>query len=167
MTYLNPNFVWGPNLAFFAFGPWAIIHGIGPKLANSLIFQIWTLMNPFERSLSKLSENQKIVEIWSTELKLRQWLNFENVLTSYESSLFPDSALTAALECWNSLQPSPRKLNHQLLLLAVVRVEGISCLPSHWSMLTLPAPSQEEELRGASDDGLTTLKVMYLVQGCA
>ncbi len=34
MTYLNPKFVWGPNLAFFAFGPWVIIHGIGPKLAD-------------------------------------------------------------------------------------------------------------------------------------
>ncbi len=60
----------GPNLAFFAFGPWAIIHGIGPKLANSLISQIWTLMTPFERSLSKLSENHKIVEIGLTDFKL-------------------------------------------------------------------------------------------------
>ncbi len=44
--------------------------------------QIWTLVIPFERSLSKLSENHKIVEIGSTEFKLWQlkqspnhWLN--------------------------------------------------------------------------------------------
>ncbi len=66
---LNPTFCWGPNLAFFAFGPWAIIHGIA-KLANTFISQIRTLMVPFERSFSKLSENQKIVEIGSTEFKL-------------------------------------------------------------------------------------------------
>ncbi len=68
---LNPTFCRGPNLAFFAFGPWAIIHGIA-KLANTFISQIRTLMVPFERSFSKLSENQKIVEIGSTEFKLWQ-----------------------------------------------------------------------------------------------
>ncbi len=61
MMFSNPKFIWGPNLAFFAFGPWAIIHGIGPKLANSVISQIQTLLVPFERSPSKLSENQKIM----------------------------------------------------------------------------------------------------------
>ncbi len=25
---LNPNFRWCRNLSFFAFGPWAIVHGI-------------------------------------------------------------------------------------------------------------------------------------------
>ena len=43
------------------------IHGIGPKLAIS---QILTLMTSFERSLSKLSDNHKIVDIGSTEFKL-------------------------------------------------------------------------------------------------
>ncbi len=32
---LNPNFRWGHNLSFFAFGPWAIIHGTA-KLAKLL-----------------------------------------------------------------------------------------------------------------------------------
>ncbi len=66
---LNPTFRRGPNLSFFGLGPWAIIHGI-VKLANTFISQIRTLMVPFERSFSKLSENQKIVEIGSTEFKL-------------------------------------------------------------------------------------------------
>ncbi len=57
-------------MSFFALGPWAIIHGIGPKLANSVISRIRTMMVPFERSLSKLSENHKIGEIGSTEFKL-------------------------------------------------------------------------------------------------
>ncbi len=56
----NPKVCWGPNLSFSGLGPWAIIHGIA-KLANTFIAQIKTLMTPFERSLSKLSENQKIV----------------------------------------------------------------------------------------------------------
>ncbi len=46
------------------------------KLTNTFISQIWTLMTPFERSLSfslsKLSENHKIIEIGSTEFKLWQ-----------------------------------------------------------------------------------------------
>ena len=41
-------------------------------MAKLAIFKIGTLMTPFERSLSKLSENQKIVEIGSTEFKLCQ-----------------------------------------------------------------------------------------------
>ncbi len=71
MMCLNPKFRWGPNLSFFGLGPWAIIHGMA-KLANTFISQIQFLMVPFERSLSKLSENQKIVEIGSTEFKLWQ-----------------------------------------------------------------------------------------------
>ena len=55
----NPKFCWGPNLSFFGLGPWAIIHGMA-KLANTYIAQIRTLMTPFERSPSKLSENQKL-----------------------------------------------------------------------------------------------------------
>ncbi len=69
--YLDPIFVQGHNLSFFGFGPWAIIHGPA-KLANTFIAQIWSLMIPFETSLSKLSENHKIVEIGSTEFKLWQ-----------------------------------------------------------------------------------------------
>ncbi len=46
-------------------------HGMA-KLANTFISQIQFLMIPFERSLSKLSENQKIVEIGSTEFKIWQ-----------------------------------------------------------------------------------------------
>ncbi len=34
------KFGWGHNLSFFSLGPWAIIHGIWPKLANSVISQI-------------------------------------------------------------------------------------------------------------------------------
>ncbi len=71
MTCLNPTFHWCHNLAFFGLGPWAIIHGI-VKLANTFYLSIWTLMIPFERSLSKLSENHKIIEIGSTEFKLWQ-----------------------------------------------------------------------------------------------
>ena len=62
MMCLNPNFRRSHNLGFFGLGPWAIIHGIA-KLVR-------TLMTPFERSLSKLSENHKIVEIGWTEFKL-------------------------------------------------------------------------------------------------
>ncbi len=68
MMYLNPTFRWCPNLSFFGLGPWAIIHGIA-KLANTFIS---TLMTPFERYLSKLSENCEIIEIGSTEFKLWQ-----------------------------------------------------------------------------------------------
>ena len=69
MMCFNPKFRLDPNLSFFGLGPWTIIHGIA-KLANAFISQIWTLMTPFERPLSKLSENQKIIEIGSTEFKL-------------------------------------------------------------------------------------------------
>ncbi len=68
MMCLNPKFDLDHNLAFFALGPWAIIHGV----AQIGKFCYLSNMIPFERSLSKLSENQKIVEIGSTELKL--WL---------------------------------------------------------------------------------------------
>ena len=68
---LNPNFRWGHNLSFFGLGPWAIIHGV-IKLANTFIVQKYTLMTPFKRFFSKLSENHKIVEVRSTEFKLWQ-----------------------------------------------------------------------------------------------
>ncbi len=68
MMCLNPTFRPGPNLSFFGLGPWAIIHGVA-KLEYSFNS---TLMTPFERSLSKLSENYKIVEIGSTEFNLWQ-----------------------------------------------------------------------------------------------
>ena len=45
-----------------------IIHGV----VNSFIAQIRTLVMSFERSLSMLSENQKIVKIGSTDFKLWQ-----------------------------------------------------------------------------------------------
>ena len=67
----DPKFCWGHNLSFFGLGPWAIIHGVA-KLGNSFIAQIQTLMTLFERSLSKLLENQIIVEIENTEFKLWQ-----------------------------------------------------------------------------------------------
>ncbi len=63
MVCLNQKIDSDHNLSFFAFGPWAIIHGIWPKLTNFVISQICTLMIPFERSLPKLSENHKIIEI--------------------------------------------------------------------------------------------------------
>ena len=56
MMCFNPKFRCGPNLSFFGLGPWAIIHGTA-KLENTFISRI--LMVPFERSLSKLSENHK------------------------------------------------------------------------------------------------------------
>ncbi len=71
MMYFNPKFCRGHNLSFFGLGPWAIIHGIA-KLANTFIVQIRILMMLFERCVSKLSENNIIVEIGSTEFKLWQ-----------------------------------------------------------------------------------------------
>ena len=71
MMCFNPKFCWGHNLSFFGLGPWAIIHGVA-KLGNSFIAQIQTLMTPFERSLSKLSENQIKIAFRSTEFKLWQ-----------------------------------------------------------------------------------------------
>ncbi len=65
------KFCWCPNLSFFDLGPWAIIHGT-TKLANAFISQLSSLMTSFERSLSKHSENHKIVDIGSTVLKLWQ-----------------------------------------------------------------------------------------------
>ena len=56
-------------MTFFGLGPWAIIHGIA-KLANTFISQIRSLMTPFERSFSELSENHTIFDIGSTEFKL-------------------------------------------------------------------------------------------------
>ena len=56
-------------MTFFGLGPWAIIHGIA-KLANTFISQMQSLMTPFERSFSELSENHKIFDIGSTEFKL-------------------------------------------------------------------------------------------------
>ena len=57
-------------MTFFGLGPWAIIiHGIA-KLANTFISQIRSLMTPFERSFSELSENHKIFDIGYTEFKL-------------------------------------------------------------------------------------------------
>ena len=64
----NTTFCWDHNLSFFGLGPWAIIHGT-TKLANTFIS---SLMTSFERSLSKHSENHKIVDIGSTVLKLWQ-----------------------------------------------------------------------------------------------
>ncbi len=62
MMYFNPKIRRGHNLSFFGLGPWAIIHGIA-KLANTFIVQIRILMMLFERCVSKLSENNIIVEI--------------------------------------------------------------------------------------------------------
>ena len=67
----NPKFHWGPNLSFFGLGPWAIIiHGIA-KLANTFISPISTLMVPFERSLSKLSEKPKILLLLSFQKTIK------------------------------------------------------------------------------------------------
>ncbi len=62
MMCFNPTFRRDPNFSFFGLGPWAIIHGVA-KLANIFISD---LMTSFERSLSKLSENQKIIDIGYT-----------------------------------------------------------------------------------------------------
>ncbi len=58
----NPKLLRSLNLTFFGLGPWAIIHGIA-KLVNTFISQIRSLMTPFERSFSELSENQKILTL--------------------------------------------------------------------------------------------------------
>ncbi len=77
MMCFNPNFHWGPNLSFFSLGPWAIIHGIA-KLANTFISRISTLVVPFERSPSKLSEKHKIFDFRSTEFKVCQLKDSQN-----------------------------------------------------------------------------------------
>ena len=112
---LNPTFRWGPNLSFFGLGPWAIIHGIA-KLANTFISQIWTLMVPFERSLSKLSENQKIIESGSTEFKLWQlkefpfytctYLTQQLVLFKLQINIYAMSVffVTVHTGCWSFLR---------------------------------------------------------------
>ena len=82
----NPKFHWGPNLSFFGLGPWAIIHGI-TKLANTFISRISTLMVPFERSLSKLSEKHKIFDFRCTEFKLWQLKDSQNHLSSAITSV--------------------------------------------------------------------------------
>ncbi len=64
--YFNPTFRWGPNLAFFGLGPWAIIH-------DTFISQILTLMTLFERSLFQLSENH----YWIHGIQVRPLLNFD------------------------------------------------------------------------------------------
>ena len=71
MIYFNPKICRGHNLSFFGLGPWAIIHGIA-KFANIFIVQIRILMMLFERCVSKLSENNIIVQIGFTEFKLWQ-----------------------------------------------------------------------------------------------
>ena len=38
--YFNPYVGRSPNLSFFGIGPWAIIHGIGPKLAYSPLYTL-------------------------------------------------------------------------------------------------------------------------------
>ena len=84
---------WGSNLLFFGLRPWAIIHGTA-KLVNTFISHIWNLMIPFERSLSKLSENPNIFNIGSTVLKLWllkdvQLINGLGTLSATIKSLFP------------------------------------------------------------------------------
>ena len=71
MICFNPKLLRSLNLTFFGLGSWAIIHGIA-KLANNFISQTQSLMTPFERSFSELSENHKIFDIGSTEFKLLQ-----------------------------------------------------------------------------------------------
>ena len=73
----NSKFRPGPNLSFFGLGPWAIIHGMA-KLANNFISRILTLMVPFERYLSKLSEKHNIFDFRSTEFKLWQLKDSQN-----------------------------------------------------------------------------------------
>ena len=69
MVCFNPRFRWDHNLSFSALDHGLfIIHGV----AKSALSRILTLMTPFERFLSKLSENQKIIEIGSMEFKLWQ-----------------------------------------------------------------------------------------------
>ncbi len=84
-VFSNPKFRRGHNLSFFGLGPWAIIHGIA-KLANTFISQIWILMTPFERSLSKLSENHKIFDIGSSVYPMSTILWFSESLEKYLSN---------------------------------------------------------------------------------
>ncbi len=45
MMYFNPYVGRSPNLSFFGLGPWAIIHGIGPKLAFCVICPNFTIVD--------------------------------------------------------------------------------------------------------------------------
>ena len=70
MMCFNPKLLRSLNLTFSASDHGLyIIHGIA-KLANTFISQIRSLMTPFERYFSELSENHKIFDIGSTEFKL-------------------------------------------------------------------------------------------------
>ncbi len=95
--YFNPSFRWGPNLSFFGLGP--IIHGI----AKLEITFISNLMTPFERYLSKLSENCKIVEIGCTEFKLWQLKESPNDLIKREGGglSFNSHNLVPLIQCEN------------------------------------------------------------------
>ncbi len=58
------------DLSLFGLGPCMVYYSWSGQI--TFISQILTLMTPFERYLSKLSENCKIVEIGCTEFKLWQ-----------------------------------------------------------------------------------------------
>ena len=75
--YCNPTFFRGPNLSFFGLGPWAST--VSP---NTFLSQIWFFMTPFERYFSRLSENHKVVDIGSTEFKLRPLKEYTNSKSS-------------------------------------------------------------------------------------
>ncbi len=47
--YFNPYVGRSPNLSFFGIGPWAIIHGIGPKLAYSVIWPNFNTVDPMSK----------------------------------------------------------------------------------------------------------------------
>ena len=74
--YFNPKIRRGHNLSFFGLGPWAIYYSWYRLIGNIFIVQIRILMMLFERCVSKLSENNIIVEIGSTEFKLWQLINW-------------------------------------------------------------------------------------------
>ncbi len=67
----NPNFRRDHNnICHFLALDHGLLSMVWPNWQIAFIAQIQTLMIPLERSLSKLSENQKIVEIESTKIKL-------------------------------------------------------------------------------------------------
>ncbi len=80
MMCLNPKFDSGHNLTFFAIGPWAIYYSWYGQIGKYFYFSNRTLMTPFERYFSKLSENHKIVDIGYTEDPMSKILGFSESL---------------------------------------------------------------------------------------
>ncbi len=80
-------------------------------------------MTPFERFISKLSENHKIVEIGSTEFKLWQLIDVPKPLGSYYT-LVPLVTFATVDFVYNYKQATP-------LTWAVIIIEGVLVVSVH------------------------------------